>query len=56
MIGRNFPSATVQSAEAVYKGKRRSILMARIRTDSTDAVDLLNAYASPFSSDLLELR
>ena len=38
MIGRNFPSATVQSAEAVYEGKRRSILMARIRTDSTDAV------------------
>jgi uncharacterized protein (UPF0147 family) len=38
MIGRSFPSATVQSAEAVYEGKRRSILMARIRTDSTDAV------------------
>src|SRR5262245_14086844 len=38
MIGRSFPSATVQSAEAVYEGNRRSILMARIRTDSTDAV------------------
>jgi hypothetical protein len=38
MIGRSFPSATVQSAAAVYEGNRRSILMARIRTDSTDAV------------------
>jgi uncharacterized protein (UPF0147 family) len=38
IIGRSFPSATVQPAEAVYEGKRRSILMARIRTDSTDAV------------------
>ena len=38
MIGRSFPSATVQPAEAVYEGKRRSIFMARIRTDSTDAV------------------
>jgi hypothetical protein len=38
LIGRSFPSATVQPAEALYQGKRRSILMARIRTDSTDAV------------------
>jgi hypothetical protein len=38
LIGRSFPSATVQPAEAIYQGKRRSILMARIRTDSTDAV------------------
>src|SRR5262249_1665644 len=38
MIGRSFPSATVQSAEAVYEGKRRSILMAPIPTDSTDGV------------------
>jgi HD domain len=38
LIGRSFPSATVQPAEAIYEGKRRSILMARIRTDSTDAV------------------
>jgi hypothetical protein len=38
LIGRNFPSATVQPAEALYEGKKRSILMARIRTDSTDAV------------------
>jgi hypothetical protein len=38
LIGRSFPSATVQPAEAIYEGQRRSILMARIRTDSTDAV------------------
>jgi hypothetical protein len=38
LIGRSFPAATVQPAEAVFEGKRRSILMARIRTDSTDAV------------------
>lgn len=38
LIGRSFPSATVQPAEALYEGKRRSILMARIRTDCTDAV------------------
>jgi HD domain len=38
LIGRSFPAATVQRAEAVYEGGRRSILMARIRTDSTDAV------------------
>jgi hypothetical protein len=38
LIGRSFPSATVQPAEALYEGKRRSILMVRIRTDSTDAV------------------
>jgi hypothetical protein len=38
LIGRSFPSATVQPAEAIYEGKRRSILMARIRTDSTEAV------------------
>jgi hypothetical protein len=28
----------VQPAEAIYEGRRRSILLARIRTDSTDAV------------------
>jgi hypothetical protein len=38
LIGRSFPSATVQPAEALYEGKRRSILMIRIRTDSTDTV------------------
>jgi hypothetical protein len=38
LIGRSFPAGTVQRAEAVFEGKRRSILMARIRTDSTDAV------------------
>jgi hypothetical protein len=38
LIGRCFPSATVQPAEALYEGKRRSILMARIRTDGTDTV------------------
>ena len=38
ILGRSFPSATVQPAEAIYEGRRRSILLARIRTDSTDAV------------------
>jgi HD domain-containing protein len=38
LIGRSFPAATVQRAEAVFEGGRRSILMVRIRTDSTDAV------------------
>ena len=38
LIGQRFPAATVQPAEAVYERGRRSILMARIRTDSTDAV------------------
>jgi hypothetical protein len=38
LISRIFPSATVQPADGIYEGRRRSILMARIRTDSTDAV------------------
>ncbi len=38
LIGRSFPAATVQPAEAIYEGQRRSILMARIRSDSADAV------------------
>lgn len=38
LIERSFPSATVQPAEAIYEGQRRSFLMARTRTDSTDAV------------------
>lgn len=37
-ISRNFPSATVQYADAIFDGRRRTILLARIRTDSTDAV------------------
>jgi HD domain len=38
LIGERFPAATVQPAEAVYEHGRRSILMVRIRTDSTEAV------------------
>jgi hypothetical protein len=38
LIGQRFPAATVQPAEAVYERGRRSILMARIRTDATEAV------------------
>jgi HD domain-containing protein len=38
LLAQRFPAATVQPAEAVYERGRRSILMARIRTDSTDAV------------------
>ncbi len=38
LIGEKFPAATVQQAEAVYERRRRSILMVRIRTDSTEAV------------------
>jgi hypothetical protein len=38
LIGHRFPAATVQPAEAVYERGRRSILMVRIRTDSTEAV------------------
>ncbi|MFD2251936.1 hypothetical protein FHS82_003350 [Pseudochelatococcus lubricantis] len=37
-ISRSFPSATVQHADAVFDGSRRQILLARIRSDSTDAV------------------
>jgi hypothetical protein len=37
-IARTFPSATVQIAEGIYEGRRRSILIGRIRTDSGDAV------------------
>ena len=29
---------TILPAEAIYEGRRRPILMARIRTDSTEAV------------------
>ena len=38
LTGQRFPAATVQPAEAVYERGRRSILMVRIRTDSTEAV------------------
>lgn len=37
-IARSFPSGTVQEAQAIYEGRRRPVLIARIRTDSTDAV------------------
>jgi len=38
IIARTFPSATVQHADAIFEGRRRPILLARIRTDSTEAV------------------
>jgi hypothetical protein len=38
LIAQRFPAATVQPAEAIYERGRRSILIARIRTDSTEAV------------------
>lgn len=37
-IALSFPSATIQRADAIYDGARRPILIARIRTDSTDAI------------------
>lgn len=37
-ISRSFPSATVQHADSIFDGSRRQILLARIRSDSTDAV------------------
>jgi hypothetical protein len=37
-IARMFPSATVQMAEGIHEGRRRSMLIGRIRTDSSDAV------------------
>ena len=37
-IARTFSSTTVQKADAIYEGRRRQILIARIRTDSTEAV------------------
>jgi hypothetical protein len=50
---RTFPSATAQIAEGIYESRRRSILIGRIRTDSTDAVvDLAQrlciAFDEPF--------
>jgi hypothetical protein len=37
-VGRSFPSAVIQQAESIYEGARRPILMARIRTDSREAI------------------
>ena len=57
IIGRSFPSATVQSAEAVYEGNRRSILIARIRTYSTDAVvDLAQRLCIAFQQRFVGLE
>ena len=52
-IARTFPSATVQIAEGIHEGRRRSMLIGRIRTDSSDAVvDLAQrlciAFDEPF--------
>lgn len=52
-ITRMFPSATVQTAEGIYESRRRSMLIGRIRTDSSDAVvDLAQrlciAFDEPF--------
>ncbi len=38
LLARCFPSVIVQRHEAIYEGRRRAILSARIRTDSSDAV------------------
>ena len=37
-VARAFPSAVIQQAESIYEGARRPILLARIRTDSREAV------------------
>jgi hypothetical protein len=37
-VARSFPAATVQHAEAIFEGSRRPILLARIRSDSTESV------------------
>ena len=52
-MARTFPSATVQAAEGIHEGRRRSMLIGRIRTDSSDAVvDLAQrlciAFDEPF--------
>jgi hypothetical protein len=52
-IARTFPSATVQMADGIYESRRRSMLIGRIRTDSTEAiVDLAQrlciAFVEPF--------
>ena len=38
MIARAFQGAIVQTADGMANGMRRKVLIARIRTDSTDAV------------------
>lgn len=38
VCSQRFPSVTVQEAQAVYDGVRRPILIARIRSDDTDAI------------------
>ncbi len=38
VIARSFPSATIQEAQAIFEGRRRPVLVARLRTDSTEAV------------------
>ena len=38
LIARNFPSATIQQGDAIFDGQRRPVLIARIRSDSTEAV------------------
>jgi hypothetical protein len=52
-IARIFPSATVQTAEGIHENRRRSMLIGRIRTDSSEAVvDLAQrlciAFDEPF--------
>jgi len=52
-IARMFPSATVQTAQGIHESRRRSMLIGRIRTDSSDAVvDLAQrlsiAFDEPF--------
>jgi HD domain len=52
-IARMFPSATVQTAEGIHESRRRSMLIGRIRTDSSEAVvDLAQrlciAFDEPF--------
>ncbi len=38
MVARQFPSGTIERADAVFEGRLREILMIRIRTDSTSAI------------------
>ena len=38
IIARSFPSAVVEEAHGIYEGARRSVLIARIRTDSTAGI------------------
>ena len=38
ILARTFPSATIQRADAIFDGRRRPILLARLRSDASDAV------------------